>query len=132
MSSPIVALLATASHAQRTGRGRLWRLRDRSAGSARAHRSGPLQIHSVGMDDVRTIDVSGELDIAGRDLLVGYCCAGTEPSVVVNMSRLVFMDCCGYAAIVQAQLGLDVEGRTLMFVGASGQPARLLHLIEDL
>ena len=39
------------------------------------------------------------------------------------------MDCCGYAAIVQAQQGLDVDGRTLMLVGASGQPARLLHLI---
>jgi hypothetical protein len=46
------------------------------------------------------------------------------------MSRLVFMDWRGDAAIVQAQLGLDVEGRTLMYVGAAGQPARLLHPSE--
>lgn len=49
--------------------------------------------------------------------------------MVVDMSRLVFMDYCGYAAIVQAQ-GPHVDGGTLTFVGASGQPARLFHLIE--
>jgi anti-anti-sigma regulatory factor len=58
--------------------------------------------------------------------------AGTEPAVVVDMSKLVFMDCGAYAAIVEARRGLDLQCRTVTFVGASGQPARLLELTEEL
>ena len=81
-----------------------------------------IRFRSTAWAGARAVDVSGELDIAGRDLLT-LLLAGTEPAVVVDMSKLVFMDCGGYAAIVEARRGLDLQYRTVTFIRASSQRA---------
>ena len=132
MLSSIVPLLA-ASGAQLLdlGSGAEAPPRLRSAGSGNVPRARPLQARSEATAHVRVVRVSGALDVAGRAVLARCCRAGTEPAVVVDMSRLVFMDCSGYAAILATRRELDLVDRSMTFVGAVGQPARLLQLIEQ-
>jgi anti-anti-sigma factor len=132
MHSSIIPLLA-AAEAQRLDleSGAKAPPRLRSAGSGSVPRARPLQARSEATTQVRVVRVSGELDLAGHALLARSCRVGTEPAVVVDMSRLVFMDCGGYAAILATRRELDLVERSMSFVGAVGQPARLLQLIEQ-
>jgi anti-anti-sigma factor len=61
--------------------------------------------------------LQGELDLAGaahlEELLVGL----TSPTVVVDLSRLQFIDSSGFGALLRAQGRLEGDGRHLSFQG---------------
>jgi anti-anti-sigma factor len=75
------------------------------------------------------VDVAGELDVRTRQLVEHACLTGHELSVVVDMSELTFMDCCGYAGLIAIRRALLAQGGSLTLTNQSGQPARLLDLL---
>jgi anti-anti-sigma factor len=78
----------------------------------------------------RVVHVSGELDIATRNVCFRSCVAGGHDVVVVDMAELTFMDCCGYAGLIAVRSVLDESGGSLTLRNQSGQPARLLGLLS--
>jgi anti-anti-sigma factor len=80
----------------------------------------------------RVVRLTGELDIANRDLVRRTCLEGNDVAVVVDMSDLVFIDCCGYGALIAARRILTDLGGSLVIHNQSGQPAFLLSLLSDL
>ena len=75
------------------------------------------------------VDVAGELDVRTRQLVEQACLTGHDLTVVVDMSELTFMDCCGYAGLIAIRRALLAQGGSLTLTNQSGQPARLLALL---
>ena len=76
--------------------------------------------------------VSGELDLATRNQLFNASTAGNHPAMIIDLAGVTFMDCCGYGSLVASRSVVESGGRTLTTRGATGQPARLLEMIETL
>jgi anti-anti-sigma factor len=55
------------------------------------------------------VRIAGDLDLATRDAASQVCAAGDGDCIVVDMADLMFIDCAGYAALVEAKL--DLAGR---------------------
>ena len=67
---------------------------------------------SVSVDGANhVVNVSGELDVRTRQLVEQACLAGHDLAVVVEMSELTFMDCCGYAGLIGIRRALLASGR---------------------
>lgn len=81
------------------------------------------------IDDVRVVRLVGELDAAVREEVLRSLVDGDQRSVIVDLSQLVFMDCGGYGALVNALNLLDHRGASLTIVNATGQPTRLFELV---
>lgn len=82
--------------------------------------------------DSRVVHVSGELDLATRDQLYVACTSGNHPNMVVDLTRVTFMDCSGYESLVASRLVVESVDRRFAVRGVTGQPAHLLALIETL
>jgi anti-anti-sigma factor len=80
----------------------------------------------------RVVRLTGELDIATRDLVRRTCLDGTDLTVVVDMTDLTFIDCSGYGALIAARRILTDLGGSLTIQNQAGQPAFLLSLLHDL
>ena len=80
----------------------------------------------------RVVQIGGELDLATRNLARRACLAGRRKTVVVEMSDMTFMDCCGYGGLVAARLALQHDGGSLTLRNQAGQPAELLTLLAAL
>jgi anti-anti-sigma factor len=78
------------------------------------------------------VRVAGELDLATRNQLVSATTAGSHHQMVIDLGGVTFMDCSGYAALVDARHIIERQGRSLTIAGETGQPARLLCLIAEL
>lgn len=91
-----------------------------------------LVLEVVNDDGECVVHVAGELDLATRNRLFDTCTARNHLSMVVDLSRLTFMDCCGYGGIVASRKVIESVGRTLTVRGPTGEPARLLELIAHL
>jgi anti-anti-sigma factor len=76
------------------------------------------------------VNVSGELDVRTRQVVEQACLTGHDLTVVVEMSELTFMDCCGYAGLVAIRRALLERGGSLTLTNQVGQPARLLDLLD--
>jgi anti-anti-sigma factor len=87
---------------------------------------------TVSDDAVRVVEMSGELDLASRAAAFEACTAPGHVDVVVDLSRLVFMDSAGYSAFVGSTAALGGQGGSLVLTNAVGGPRRLLDLIEEL
>ena len=74
--------------------------------------------------------VSGELDLASRDLMIQTCVLSDHRVVVVEMAELTFMDCAGYGALISGRRVLERRGGSLTLAHAAGEPLRLLALID--
>ena len=85
-----------------------------------------------GQGDQRTVHVAGELDLAGRSLMMRTCLEGVHRSVVVELGELIFMDCAGYGSLVHVRNILEQLGGSLTLAHPTGEPARLLELIDEL
>jgi anti-anti-sigma factor len=81
---------------------------------------------------VRVVELCGDLDLASRAAAIQACTAGGNTNVVVDLSRLVFMDSAGYGALVGSAASLDIRGVSMVLMNATGGPRRLLSLIDDL
>jgi anti-anti-sigma factor len=80
----------------------------------------------------RVVRLTGELDIATRDLVRQSCLDGIDLTVVVDMTDLTFIDCSGYGALIAARRILTDLGGSLTMRNQAGQPAFLLSLLDDL
>jgi anti-anti-sigma factor len=91
-----------------------------------------LTVSATSIGGHRIVRLSGELDIATRDLVRRTCLAGTDLTVVVDMTDLTFIDCCGYGALIAARRILTDLGGSLKMSNQAGQPEFLLGLLHDL
>ncbi len=92
--------------------------------------SPPVLDVSVSIDgESHVVNVSGELDVRTRQMLEHACLEGRHLAVVVDMSELTFMDCCGYAGLVAIRRALLERGGSLTLTDQHGQPARLMELL---
>jgi anti-anti-sigma factor len=90
--------------------------------TARAHFDAPLHV----------VEMSGELDEAGRVEAIRTCTLPDHLDVLVDLSGLTFMGCAGYDALVTSTSILEHRGGSLVMVNPVGAPRRLLELIEAL
>ena len=74
--------------------------------------------------------VTGELDLASRDVMLQTCVESDHRTVVVDLAELTFMDCAGYGALMAARRVLEQRDGSLTLADAMGEPLRLLALIE--
>jgi anti-anti-sigma factor len=82
--------------------------------------------------DRYVVSVSGELDRASRDQLVAASIAGDHHETSIDLTAVTFMDCSGYAGLVTSRLLTEETGRSLTIRGITGQPKRLVDMIERL
>ena len=80
----------------------------------------------------RIVEIGGELDIATRNTVRLACLEGRGKFVVVDMSDMTFMDCCGYGGLVAARRSLLAGGGSLTLTHQTGQPAELLDMLSFL
>jgi anti-anti-sigma factor len=80
----------------------------------------------------RVVQISGELDVATRNVVRRACLAGRRKAVVVEMADMTFMDCSGYGGLVAARRVLQAHGGSLTLRNQAGQPAELLNMIQRL
>lgn len=77
---------------------------------------------------------AGELDLAVQsDLIEAYQHAialQAEPRVVVDLSRVTFMDSTALGTLVAAVKKVKARGGTLSVVGASDRIANLFHITK--
>ncbi len=76
------------------------------------------------------LHASGELDLSSRHLLEPACPTSGATNVIVDLTKLTFMDCSGYSGVEVARDSLETTGGTLTLRNARGPVLRLLDLIE--
>jgi anti-sigma B factor antagonist len=85
-------------------------------------------------EDHVVVTPAGELDLAVQiDLIEAYQHAialQAEPRIVVDLSRVTFMDPTALGTLVAAMKKVKARGGTLSVVGASDRIARLFHITE--
>jgi anti-anti-sigma factor len=81
-------------------------------------------------DRDQVVHLHGELDMATRRSFFDACAATGVDAVIVDLSAVTFMDCNAFGAFVAARLELQKRGGTLTLLNPTGQPARLLDLIN--
>ncbi|HEX2785740.1 MAG TPA: STAS domain-containing protein [Ilumatobacteraceae bacterium] len=79
----------------------------------------------------RVVHVYGELDLAARDEFYKTCVTGDHSALVIDMSRLTFLDCSGYGALVAVRLAIQQRGGSVTVRRPMGQPAHLLALLAE-
>jgi anti-anti-sigma factor len=82
--------------------------------------------------DALVVSLTGELDLGGRASVAAACTQGLHRSVTIDLSGLTFMDCAGYTGLQQARNAVIERGGTFAWTNATGEPARLLALIETI
>jgi anti-sigma B factor antagonist len=83
------------------------------------------------VDGRRTVHVSGELDLATRDVVHGACVVDGGRHVTVDLGAITFLDCSGVTGLLAARHQLERRGGSLTLVDAVGQPARLLAMLGE-
>lgn len=79
------------------------------------------------------VELVGEADVTNSDTLHGLLEAETRKRpglLIIEMSRLRFMDSSALQAIVRANLALGKDGGRLALVGPHATVARVLHMTE--
>lgn len=82
-------------------------------------------------DRVATVLVTGELDLEHAETLngaLGLACASDVAEVVVDMSRVDFLDSTAVSGLIRCFMRLRDTGRTFRIVGAGSQAVGLFRL----
>lgn len=109
---------------------RIWDLRtQRRPSPATEVDVAPFAVKTSTDGGHRVVRISGELDLATRNLVSQACLANGDNTVVVEMSEMTFMDCSGYGGLVAARHVLQEHGGSLTLSNETGQPARLLTML---
>lgn len=93
---------------------------------------GTLSLSVLSEGDTCVVCATGELDRASSDRLFAASTADGHRQVSIDLAAVSFMDCSGYGGLVASRLRLEGDGRTLTVRGITGQPKRLVDLIERL
>ena len=85
-------------------------------------------------EDHVVVTPAGELDLAVQSDLIGAYQEAiallAEPRIVVDLSRVTFMDSTALGTLVAAVKKVKARGGTLSVVGASERIASLFHITE--
>jgi len=92
----------------------------------------PMLVTVITDGGVSIVRLTGEIDLAAAGLMDEACFAGNDLDVVFDLTGATFMDCAGYAILRTAQRDIENIGGSVTIRSATGQPARLLHLIAQL
>jgi anti-anti-sigma factor len=80
--------------------------------------------------DVYVVALTGELDIASAKLLTDALGDATASTVIVDLSGLTFMDCCGIGSLIAAGNKIRAsELGQLVVMGSSGMVRKALQLV---
>ena len=88
-------------------------------------------VHAIERDGTMTIMVSGEIDLRTVETLEAMLrtlVARDSGRIVVDLSRVTFMDSAGLRVLVRAREQMTDAGRWFTTRGATGQPRRLLDI----
>jgi anti-sigma B factor antagonist len=91
--------------------------------------------HEAGQDHL--VVFFGELDLAGTPLAEGALVRAAGPTLVLDLSRLTFLDAAGLRVIVSAKERIESQGDKFSIQGASGIVRRifdvtgLAHWLDD-
>ena len=83
---------------------------------------------SVTKDEFQVF-IRGELDIAMSGIVFDACMQGGRLPVVVDFTKITFMDSSGLSGLRRARIVLENHGNSLTLRHAKGQPAWLLGLL---
>ena len=93
----------------------------------------PSVVVEVAEDHV-VVTAAGELDLAVQSDLIGAyrdaIAQQAEPRIVVDLSRVTFMDSTALGTLVAAAKKVKARGGTLSVVGASDRIASLFHITK--
>lgn len=90
----------------------------------------PLALRGVPPEIRMVVALTGEMDLASRDIAYNACVRDTHRDVVVDLTEVSFLDCAGYGALMSARRILEQRGGSLVLRNQTDQPARLLSLIH--
>jgi len=98
-------------------------------------RVAELNVQEIESEKGPVIDVSGELDLTTvamlRDPLLSLAAKSLSPHLIVDLSRVDFIDSAGLALLVEARKRLAADSRSLALVISPGrQPERVLRLVR--
>lgn len=105
--------------------------RSRSLRTRTASEGSAFTVRIAADDRRRVVHVCGELDLAARDEFYKACVTGDHSALVIDMSRLTFLDCSGYGALVAVRLAIQQRGGSVIVRRPTGQPAHLLTLLAE-
>jgi anti-anti-sigma factor len=80
-------------------------------------------------DSSHSIALAGALGRSARTAVFDACTAAELVHLSVDVTSLQFMDCAGYAALVEARRVLERRGGSLGIVNPAGGPLELLSLL---
>lgn len=83
----------------------------------------PFAIVSNQLDGMAVVTVSGEIDLTTSDSLQGSIERTTSPKVVLDLSRVAFLDSSGIRAIDRSRRRLASRGRSLLIVSPPDTPS---------
>jgi anti-anti-sigma factor len=89
----------------------------------------PLDIEIGATGDIRVVRLGGELDLASVPRLTELLEEVAAPRVILDLSRLAFIDSSGVAALVRAQQQMDEGGQTLTLTRPSHTVARVFEIL---
>jgi anti-anti-sigma factor len=83
------------------------------------------------VDGALLVVASGELDLAAAPRLatvLSMATAGTEPSVVLDLTEVDFIDSTALGAIMHASTEAEATGKSMLVVALDGPVRRLLEI----
>jgi anti-anti-sigma factor len=98
-------------------------------------RTAELSVEEKGTDRGQVIEVVGEVDLTTvsllREPLLSQVSKNPASNVIVDLTRVDFIDSAGLALLVEARKRLATDGRSLYLIIAPGrQPERVLRLVR--
>jgi anti-anti-sigma factor len=82
-----------------------------------------FSIVSDQLDGMAVVTVSGEIDLTSSDSLQGSIERTTSPTVVLDLSRVAFLDSSGIRAIDRSRRSLISQERSLLIVSPPDTPS---------
>ena len=83
----------------------------------------PFDVVRDQRDGLAVVTVSGEIDLTTSDLLQGSIERTTSSTVVLDLSRVAFLDSSGIRAIDRSRRHLASQGRALRIVSPPDTPS---------
>jgi anti-anti-sigma factor len=98
-------------------------------------RTAELTVEEKSTDKGPVIEVVGEVELTTvnllREPLLSLVTKKSPPDIIVDLSKVDFIDSAGLALLVEARKRLATDGRSLYLVISQGrQPERVLRLVR--
>jgi anti-sigma B factor antagonist len=88
-----------------------------------------LSIVSVPIDGGIIVRVSGELDVATEPELSANLAGLNDTRIMLDMSKVSFIDSCGFRALVRAHNRSEHDGGGLVVSGVAPTPLKAMRVL---